>query len=139
MLVCDEHKFIFLRNPKTASRSVTRALSENFNVRQVGVYHDWKIPKELVGYFVFVVVRNPYTRAVSGWKHWYGGGWTDFGEWTQELAKTPIILGNWHTTIDQAVIVTKGRHWKRQTEILDKFGDDIHIIRYENLAAFLRA
>jgi hypothetical protein len=122
MLVCDEHKFVFLRNPKTASRSVTKALAEKFDCRTVGIYHDWKIPEELTGHFIFTVVRNPYVRAVSGWKHWSRGQGVDFNEWTQRFVR-PL----------NKVIFPKGKHWKRQTEILDKISSDVHLIRYENL------
>jgi hypothetical protein len=122
MLVCDEHKFVFLRNPKTASRSLTRALSEIFNVRQVGLYHNWEIPEDLAGYFVFIVVRNPYVRAVSGWQHWASKKNISFDEWTQEIIQP--IKGN---------VFPKGRHWRRQTEILDEIGQDVFLIRYDNL------
>ena len=133
MLVCDEHKFVFLRNPKTASRSVSEALSKEFNVRQVGIYHDWQIPEEFVGHFVFTVVRNPYVRAVSGWMHWagaYKGGKITFDEWTKRLIK-PVGKEN--------IIFPKGRHWKRQTQILDQISSDVHLIYYENLAEGLNS
>jgi len=142
MLVCDEHKFVFLRNPKTASRSVSAALSEKFDVRQVGIYHDWKIPEELTGYFVFAVVRNPYVRAVSGWRHWSKRPETnDFslvwmGDSYEATSNSRLAFGKWTQKFIQPIdkiIFPKGRHWKRQTEILDKIGSDVHLIRYENL------
>lgn len=133
MLVCDEHKFIFLRNPKTASRSITRALAEKFDCRTVGIYHDWQIPEELTGHFVFTVVRNPYVRAVSGWMHWagaYEGGKITFDEWTKRLIKP---VGK------KSIIFPKGRHWKRQTQILDQISSDVHLIYYENLTEDLNS
>lgn len=69
MLVCKSHKFVFVRNPKTASRSLTQVLKDNFDVIEFSTYHDWRVPDEYADYFVFMFVRNPYSRTVSAWQH----------------------------------------------------------------------
>jgi len=145
MLVCDEHKWIFLRNPKTASRSVTRALRDNFVTRNKQNYHGWKIsePKpftevvpfqtadflfsyprpqsqELSGYFVFTTVRNPYERVVSGWQYFNKKkGDLNFNEYVNSIS------GKRKRFPFETFPI-------RQTDVLDLIRG-VHILRYENL------
>jgi hypothetical protein len=69
MLICNDLKFVFIRNPKTASTSISKLISVNFDVVEHGEYHNNEIPKGLEGFYVFAFVRNPYTRMVSIWNH----------------------------------------------------------------------
>lgn len=152
MLVCDEHKFVFLRNPKTASRSITRALSKKFQCRRVGLYHSWKIPKEFLGHFVFATVRDPYTRSVSAWQHWLRTGKTSPNvafDWS--LIESPL----WRPDrpdrdfdferFSKVIFNTRlsdypqGAHWKLQSEILDQIDTEVHLLKYENLEADLNS
>lgn len=123
MLVCDEHRFVFLRNPKTASRATTRALRSNFDVRRVGGYHNWRISKEFVGHLVFTTVRNPYERAVSGWQHWVNNG---------RSISFEKFLGT-------STVKKPGMLWKLQSSILGQIDQKVHILRYESLEEDLNA
>lgn len=129
MLVCDEHKWIFLRNPKTATRSVTVALKNNFFTRKVGNYHSWEIPKKLSEYFIFSTVRNPYERAISGWQHWVGNGKNLTFEEFFDAQK------DWADLKMSGFMMKKseGRYWKIQSNTLNKIKGEVHILRYENL------
>lgn len=69
MLICKSHRFVFIRNPKTASRSLTEIFENNFDVIENSTYHSWYVPEEYSDYFVFMFVRNPYSRTVSAWQH----------------------------------------------------------------------
>lgn len=66
-VISDKKKFCFIRNEKTASASITKAL-EPWKDRITGRVHDgaYEIGK-MPGYFVFAFVRNPWERMVS----WY--------------------------------------------------------------------
>jgi len=62
--------FVFIRNSKTASRSVKQLLSDLFAVTEIGTDHEYRVPEAYRNRFIFCVVRNPFSRAVSAWKHY---------------------------------------------------------------------
>jgi hypothetical protein len=69
MLVCEKEKWIFVRNPKTASRSLNDFLKNKYECTEYALYHSVDIPEIYKDYKIYYVVRNPFTRAVSAWKH----------------------------------------------------------------------
>lgn len=70
MIICEKEKWIFIRNPKTASRSVAEFLLKNFECFELNEKHHYvKVPKKYKDFLVYVVIRNPLSRAVSAWKH----------------------------------------------------------------------
>ena len=142
MLVCDEHKFVFLRIPKTASRSISKALTGMFDCRTVGYHHNNKVPKELMEYFCFAVVRNPYERAISAWLHWekdlqkhgknlFFNSYLErnsqpcFPEMTREYL---LLMGD-----------SDNEYWKTQSEFIEEANANVHVLKYENLEEDLNA
>ena len=70
MIICEEKKWVFIRNPKTASKSITKHLIENFNcLNIIHEYHSASVPNEYKEFTAFVCVRNPLSRAISAWLH----------------------------------------------------------------------
>ncbi len=69
MIICEEKKFIFIRNPKTASRSTSQFFLSNFRCLETNKYHAIKIPQEYKNFIIYITIRNPYSRAVSAWRH----------------------------------------------------------------------
>jgi hypothetical protein len=69
MIICESEKWIFIRNPKTASRSITDFLINNFNCFEYGKYHSVDIPKCYSNFKIYLTIRNPLSRAVSAWNH----------------------------------------------------------------------
>lgn len=69
MIICYDPQFVFLRNPKTASRSITELIKNHWTVWECTSYHGWKIPNECKNFFIFMVVRNPFIRTFSAWRH----------------------------------------------------------------------
>lgn len=70
MIICEEEKWVFVRNPKTASKSITKYLIENFNcLNIIQKYHSPLVPNEYKEFTAFICVRNPLSRAVSAWLH----------------------------------------------------------------------
>jgi len=74
IIVCPEHKFIYMKATKTAGTSVLRGviepqISNIFHQKdQPEIYQAWldKInDKDLEDYFIFAIVRNPWDRIVS--------------------------------------------------------------------------
>ena len=69
MIISHEEKFVFIRNPKTASRSITEFLKNKYRVFDCNDYHHWVVPQSCKNYCIFVFVRNPFSRCVSAYNH----------------------------------------------------------------------
>jgi hypothetical protein len=69
MIISHQHQIIFLANPKTASMTIAKVLTEHFGATVLGGHHGRDIPKDYQVYFIFGVVRNPYAREVSTYHH----------------------------------------------------------------------
>lgn len=81
MIIDNKSKFIFIHNPKTAGMSLRRALSMIDGGLEDHTGDDMHTPmRELLSsspeiieklrtYYVFMMVRNPYTRVVSGFNY----------------------------------------------------------------------
>ena len=76
MYVSHDHRCVFVRNPKAASRSISYWLMKEhgFEVfEDSSCYwdkrHSNRIPIAWRGYDVIASVRNPYDRLVSAWSH----------------------------------------------------------------------
>ena len=66
MLISHSRKFVFLENPRTASRAMGRTLTAVAGpVYQQLNHHRMEIPHGCQDYFTFACVRNPYSREVS--------------------------------------------------------------------------
>lgn len=69
MIVSHELKYVYIAVPKTGSSTMNDLLTWRFAGKYVAPHHLTVIPKECKDYFVFTVVRNPYSRIRSLWKH----------------------------------------------------------------------
>jgi hypothetical protein len=128
MLICDEYKWIFLRNPKTASRSVSYTLKSIFVTRKYLPFHNWIIPKELSEYFIFTTVRNPYARVISDWKAWIKKGLKKHGK-----SNYSLNFEKFFEDLNSGKIKRKADfEWRRQVGVIDKI-EGVHILRYESL------
>ena len=65
MVISHELKYVYIAIPRTASKSMSTWLVENFKGESIGRHHEWRVPTELREYLVFTIVRNPYERVVS--------------------------------------------------------------------------
>ena len=113
MFISSRHKLVFLEVPRTASRSVTNALTEfdpyapsALARRSWGTsfaYHNFRVRSELVDdYLVVAAHRNPYCRLWSYWKHRRSSGnpkifkttsWERYVDWVCDPASVPEIKG----------------------------------------------
>ena len=127
MLICDEHKFVFLRNPKTASRSLTKILNQNFNTREIGPYHGQNIPEKYLDYYIFFTVRNPYTRMISTWQHiCHQRNWSPEEFTFDKTLKIQSIITR-HLSEEKEPVES----WWLQSSVMDKF--EANVITYENI------
>jgi hypothetical protein len=69
MIVCEDKKFVFIKNPKTASRSLSSFFINNFKCFNLGLDHSINIPSQYKDFTIYLTIRNPLSRAVSAWKH----------------------------------------------------------------------
>jgi hypothetical protein len=72
MIVSEKHKFIFIDIPKAGTHSVENILLPLYDAERIGIRRsDADIPPwyRRLGYYVFGVVRNPFSRTLSAWWH----------------------------------------------------------------------
>lgn len=69
MIVSHELRYVYIAIPKTGSTTMNDILTTQFAGEYVDPHHLAIVPEECEGYFVFSVVRNPYNRMKSLWKH----------------------------------------------------------------------
>ena len=113
MFISEKYKFIFIEIPRTASRSITEALTqldpESPTVKRrqkkgaMDGYHSFALPDELEKFpIIFATHRNPYSRLRSFWKHRHKWGnpemfksvsWSRYVEWACNPTAVPEITG----------------------------------------------
>lgn len=67
MIVCEEKQWVFIRNPRTASRSIAKFLFSNFRCTETLPVHRVSIPPQYLEFDAYTVIRNPIERAISFW------------------------------------------------------------------------
>lgn len=103
MVISHQRKYVFIAVPKTASTSVHELLVTECDGISVGPRHCSIIPEECREYFLFCVVRNPYTRYLSLYDHIsyhrshrchelaYSLSFSQFARWMSNPELEPII------------------------------------------------
>jgi hypothetical protein len=71
MIYSHEHKFVYFSIPKTGSTTISNILIEKFGGILSYDRHDNRVPEDMKDYYKFATVRNPYERALSGYKYIY--------------------------------------------------------------------
>ena len=69
MIINRKRGFIYLAVPRTGSRAVSNLLHEWFPETVRCGHHRMDVPPEYRGMFIFTVVRNPYARILSYYRH----------------------------------------------------------------------
>lgn len=67
MMVMKKYRHVYVAIPRTATHSVYAWLRKNYEGRQIGFYHGWRVPETYRDFTVFITVRNPYERVFSYW------------------------------------------------------------------------
>lgn len=116
MIICDDKKWILVRNPKTGSRSLTNFLLETLPCREHDTYHSLAVPRP--DYKIYIVIRNPLSRAVSAWNH---------VKLTNEMSLHDYLMRKKFWPL------TESNNYFSQCEIMDKLDGQVEIIRYEEL------
>jgi hypothetical protein len=113
MFISEKYKLIFLEVPRTASNSISEALTRidpysptvkrRREIDAMDGYHDFGLPDEVEKHYViFATHRNPYDRLWSFWKHRHRWGnpeifksvsWPRYVEWACDPSAAPEITG----------------------------------------------
>jgi hypothetical protein len=73
MLVCKPHKFLVILPARCGTTSVKLALKQRFPLLQEqGANHGLRILSSQRNFFKVCLKRNPYSRVLSMWQHWWG-------------------------------------------------------------------
>ena len=69
LLLNHKHKFGFVHIPKTRGTTITSLLLQVSETEELTSHHGLSLLPDDNSYFYFTVVRNPYTRLLSAYKH----------------------------------------------------------------------
>ena len=69
LILNNKYKFGFVHIPKTGGRTLTHLLLKIDESTEVTSHHGLSLLPDDSSYFYFTVVRNPFTRMVSAYKH----------------------------------------------------------------------
>ena len=109
MIISQTHKYVYIGIPRTGSKSMNHWLREYFDGRWYGGHHDYTVPEEAAGYFIFTVVRNPYDRRAS---HHYAVFWDEQGVKEEELG--PCQSSQERLQKSRAILKTREKQQQRQ-------------------------
>lgn len=137
----DDTRSIFIHVPKSAGLAVSRALYGNLagGHKTLNGYMNIFAPAELLYYFKFAFVRNPYDRLVSAYEFLRRGGITRndkefFEKELSQFSSFRNFVQGWLT--DRSV--WKGIHFKPQYHFVCDPANKLHLDflgRFENLEA----
>lgn len=132
MLISHEYQFVFIRNPKTGTKSISKLLS-SYGTYEHGHYHEWKVPKEFSKYCIFTVVRHPVTRLISAYKNRIHA-WHTLGKTYQEKAKkSPSLFVGEPLNFFDYCRENKSCYWENQYRTIAENNVEIKILKFENL------
>lgn len=69
LLINDSNKWAFIHIPKTGGTSLSSLLKEVEDTYSPVVHDSVRVLHEKTNFFIFTIVRNPYTRLVSAYLH----------------------------------------------------------------------
>lgn len=132
MLASKKYNFVFIRNPKCCSRSISKILCD-YEVEEIGHYHDWIVPEEYKNYFVFSVVRNPYTRLKSAFfdriKSW---NYHD-DNYKKNCKNYSSLFTGIPLSFEDYCLEKNSDYWKLQNKTLSQNNCPIKILFFENI------
>ena len=119
LLINHYSKWAFVHIPKTGGTSITKILLEDTNTEEVSVHDSLRMLDCDGSYFIFTIVRNPFTRICSAFEDEYRKGNTehDFGSYLNNIDPTNV----W--TFPQSYFINAGQTKDKKIS---------HIARFEN-------
>lgn len=146
-MICNQNKFIFNHQGKSAGSSITNALSflvpaETNKMYKEGAKHLSLIEQvEIVrsmgfdseDYFKFTTVRNPWDRQISWYYHWMKvtESYMDFNEWILKSEKARLFYSNLESMDYIIRFENLDSDWKEVCEILHFKHIELSIIDHD--------
>ena len=151
MFISENYRLIFLEVPRTASISITEALTrldpesptaiKRLGKNPMAGYHEFNLPDEFDSYpIIFATHRNPYSRLWSFWKHRHKWGnpeifksipWPRYVKWACDPGSAPEIKGAMlDVPISEMFDCDRVSHWLRFESLRnswDKFSADCNL------------
>lgn len=118
LILNNRYKFGFVHIPKTGGRTLTHLLLKIKDSTEVTSHHGLSLLPDDSSYFYFTIVRNPFTRMVSAYKHECRKfGFVEFDKFLRETNET----NPWY--IPQQYYITSGVSQNRKIS---------KVLKYEN-------
>jgi len=132
MLILPEHRLVYLDHMKNATHTLYHVLGQCGAINE-GVHHGYRdLPRYCLDWGVIAAVRDPYTRAVSVWRHLRARG-------TSELRLQMPGPHTWERSMEWIAAFTRGRaHWFGSSEAWYRRFNVVHVLHVETLEADFR-
>jgi hypothetical protein len=138
MIICEKLGFVFVRNPKTATRSITRAF-KSLPILEFGHYHEAIVPEQYQKLKVYCVVRHPFERIVSAYCNRVYGWEIANGEFKERMSKAHSWFVGPALSFRDYIFEEKDTTWGEQYKTTQHPAYPVHYIKYENLKTELRS
>ena len=118
-------KWAFIHIPKTGGTSLTSIIQNIEGSELVAVHDSIRVFEDVSDFFIFTIVRNPFTRIASAYSHRLRKNEykKSFGEFITELSENHLDL------IPQSYYINAGKDENKQVSFIAKYENYIHDIQ----------
>ena len=118
-------KWAFIHIPKTGGTSLTSIIQNREGSELVAVHDSIRVFEDVSDFFIFTIVRNPFTRIASAYSHRLRKNEykKSFGEFITELSENHLDL------IPQSYYINAGKDENKQVSFIAKYENYIHDIQ----------
>ena len=142
-MISKEHKCIFIHVPKTGGTSIEKVFKTKMpsSCKHLTMSdYENELKTEIEKYFIFSVIRNPWDRLVSYWKHRQGkphapidGKINEFGKWLKFISSLDLNNLNGVTVRGNIHDFKTGLDLQFKCLVNNKNEINANLIRFENL------
>ena len=113
----DAQKWAFIHIPKTGGTSLTSIIQNIEGSELVAVHESIRVFEDVSDFFIFTIVRNPFTRIASAYSHRLRKNEykKSFGEFITELSENHLDL------IPQSYYINAGKDENKQVSFIAKY------------------
>jgi len=121
----DAQKWAFIHIPKTGGTSLTSIIQNIEGSELVAVHDSIRVFEDVSDFFIFTIVRNPFTRIASAYSHRLRKNeyQKSFGEFITELSENHLDL------IPQSYYINAGKDENKQVSFIAKYENYTHDIQ----------
>lgn len=117
LLINHYSKWAFVHIPKTGGTSLTNILLKDKNTEQVSVHDSLRMLDADSSYYIFTIVRNPFTRICSAFEDEYRKGNTkhDFSFYLKNIDETNVWL------LPQSYFIEAGKTKNKKVSFIGRY------------------